>query len=967
MGIHRSIKNIDDLEPGDHLCQIYETEKEHHDLLLPFLLNGLKQNEKIIYIVDAHSAEHILDYLREAKVDTRKFVDSGQLNIITRDDAYLKQGFFDPKLMIDLLRTETDKAIKEGYTALRVTGEMTWALKKLPGSERLIEYESKLNEFFPGSKALAICQYDKRIFSSDVLLNILKTHPVAVIGTEIYDNQYYLPPDEFLNQDSSSTIFEFWLKNLTERKKAEIEKSRLYRTVQMLSQSNQALLHATDETNLFNDVCRIAVEVGGYLLAWIGIAEQDEAKTVRPVAHAGLDSGYINSANITWADNPRGRGPGGTAIRTGKPCIARNIPEDSTFTPWREEANRRGFKSIIAMPLIADGRVFAVLGIYSSEADAFDDKEVSVLKELAEDLSFGVSALHTRAERNRAEEALQKATIKYRIVADNTYDWEFWRSPTDEFIYVSPSCKQITGYEADEFCADKDLLERIIFQDDRSLFVAHHTNMIRGMRPGEIEFRIVHRDGSIKWIGHVCQPVFDEKGNFLGIRGSNRDITEGKRAEEERLLRSRFVESMDKVNRAIQGKSELNKMMSDVLETVLSIFDCDRAWLFYPCDPDAPSFRVPMEITKPEYPGAKVLNVDLPMPPEMAQNLREALESDDPLIYTVGTEKTVNKASVEQFGVKSQMFVAIYPKLGKPWVFGLHQCSIPRIWTKEEKELFKEISNRISDGLSSLLFLHDLQESEQKLKDWAETLEIRVSERTKELKDAQEQLIKKEKLALLGELAGTVAHELRSPLNTVNSSMYLIRKYFSKMNVEEKMLRHADLIEREVSHANFIINSILTFSKMKDPVFENVFLRDILDDCLHSFLMGEKYKVKNDLDREMSRADADKSHMRILFSNIIANSMDAMPEGGKIYIKGSVVDGSIKLEFSDTGCGIPEDLIDKIFEPLVSGKFYGTGFGLSTCKNIIEAHGGSISAKNNARGGTTFTILMPVRHKGDSV
>ena len=160
----------------------------------------------------------------------------------------------------------------------------------------------------------------------------------------------------------------------------------------------------------------------------------------------------------------------------------------------------------------------------------------------------------------------------------------------------------------------------------------------------------------------------------------------------------------------------LSRCCGHILETVFSIFDCDRAWLFYPCDPDAPSFRVPMEITRPEYPGAKVLNVDVPMSPDMAQNMREALESDDPVIYTAGTERPINKVTAEQFGVQSQMFVALYPKLGKPWVFGMHQCSYPRIWTKEEKKLFKEIARRISDGLSSVLFLRELQENEERFR-----------------------------------------------------------------------------------------------------------------------------------------------------------------------------------------------------------------------------------------------------------
>jgi PAS domain S-box-containing protein len=177
-----------------------------------------------------------------------------------------------------------------------------------------------------------------------------------------------------------------------------------------------------------------------------------------------------------------------------------------------------------------------------------------------------------------------------------------------------------------------------------------------------------------------------------------------------------FLESLGRVDQAIKRETDIEQMLRHILETVFSIFDCDRVWLFYPCDPDAPMFRVPMEITKPAYPGAKVLNVDMPMSPDMAQNLREALASPDPVIYIAGTEKPINKVTAEIFGVQSQMFVALYPKLGKPWVFGMHQCSYPRIWTKDEKKLFTEIARRISDGLSSVLFLRELQENEERFR-----------------------------------------------------------------------------------------------------------------------------------------------------------------------------------------------------------------------------------------------------------
>jgi PAS domain S-box-containing protein len=203
---------------------------------------------------------------------------------------------------------------------------------------------------------------------------------------------------------------------LEERRRAEEEISRVNRALRMLSLSNQALIHITDESTLLNEVCRIAVDVGGYRMAWVGFAEQDEAKTVRPVAYAGFDSGYIESAGVTWADNEHGRSPSGTAIRTGQPCIAYEISSDPVFAPWREEAGKRGYKSSIALPLISEGRTLGMLGIYSGETDTFEAEKFEILKELADDLAFGITALRTRDERNLAEEALRNSEKEKTIL-----------------------------------------------------------------------------------------------------------------------------------------------------------------------------------------------------------------------------------------------------------------------------------------------------------------------------------------------------------------------------------------------------------------------------------------------------------------------------------------------------------------------------------------------------------------------
>lgn len=193
-------------------------------------------------------------------------------------------------------------------------------------------------------------------------------------------------------------------------------------------------------------------------------------------------------------------------------------------------------------------------------------------------------------------------------------------------------------------------------------------------------------------------------------------ITERKNAEHDRQENISLMENLGKIDASIRRASGLDNMMSSVLEEVLSIFDCDRVWFFYPCDPDASTFRVPMEVTKPGYPGAYALRTDIPMMPDIAQNLREALVSKAPLTYVVGTDMPVNQTVADRFGVKSQMFMALYPKVDGPWVFGLHQCSYPRVWTVREQKLFQEIGERITDSLTSLLIYEDLQKKNRMLR-----------------------------------------------------------------------------------------------------------------------------------------------------------------------------------------------------------------------------------------------------------
>lgn len=194
---------------------------------------------------------------------------------------------------------------------------------------------------------------------------------------------------------------------------SEQELNRLNRTLQTLYECNRALIHATDEVELFRSVCQILVDVGGLRLAWVGRCEDDIEKTVRPVAKAGYGVDYLEQVKFSWGEETEiGRGPTGIALRTGKPYWVKDIRIDPALAPWRADIIARGYASCVTLPLIADGIRIGNLSLYAAELNAFNESTIEQYTDLANNLAYGVMALRTRAERRRAEEALHEHAVK---------------------------------------------------------------------------------------------------------------------------------------------------------------------------------------------------------------------------------------------------------------------------------------------------------------------------------------------------------------------------------------------------------------------------------------------------------------------------------------------------------------------------------------------------------------------------
>ncbi|MGA2747883.1 MAG: PAS domain S-box protein [Verrucomicrobiota bacterium] len=316
------------------------------------------------------------------------------------------------------------------------------------------------------------------------------------------------------------------VRDITERKRKEEELRRLNRTLKALYDSNQAMMRARDEAKYLEEVCQIIVQACGHAMAWVGFAENDEAKTVRLAACAGLEAGYLATLRLTWADTERGRGPTGAAIRTGKPCVCRDMRTDPAFAPWRQEALKHGFASSLAIPLLAEGEAFGAVTIYSTQPNSFSDDEVKVLTDLAGDLAQGVSTLRLRAERARSEEQLRllstavESAVNGIVITDRQ----------GHILWTNPAFTRLTGYT----------LEEAVGKNPRVLKSGKHPpefyrqmwlTILRG-EPWQGELVNRRKDGSLYSEEMAIAPVRASGADVTHFIAIKHDITARKRAEE---------------------------------------------------------------------------------------------------------------------------------------------------------------------------------------------------------------------------------------------------------------------------------------------------------------------------------------------------------------------------------------------------------------------------------------------------
>ncbi len=354
--------------------------------------------------------------------------------------------------------------------------------------------------------------------------------------------------------------------DISELMKKKEELRALNRTLRALSDTIQTTMRASGISELVNAACRIIARDCGYPMVWIGFALNDENKTVKFVAHAGGDEDYLKNLKITWSDTDElGRGPAGTAIRTGKPCVCGNTFTDPRMRPWLEQVKRKGWASSVCLPLNSGKTTLGVLTIYSKEPDYFSDDEVNLLVELADNLAFGIDGLRVRFAHREAQKRLQesRARLDLALRSAGMGTW-YWDVNARKFYFDELACTLLGIDQAAFTGSEVEVLRSIYVQDRKTVQRAMAATLERDV-PFKVEHRVVRSDTELIHVASRGKLARDAQGRAERLNGVVWDISERKRMEYE-LRRSR--QALER--RVAEGTSDL-KSAYDKLRQVPSM------------------------------------------------------------------------------------------------------------------------------------------------------------------------------------------------------------------------------------------------------------------------------------------------------------------------------------------------------------------------------------------------------------
>ncbi len=707
--------------------------------------------------------------------------------------------------------------------------------------------------------------------------------------------------------------------DVSARYRAEQELARVNHAQRLLGACNEALIRAESESTLLRDICNIAVEIGGYRMAWAGFALEDEARTIRPISHAGAENGYLSAISLNWDEaTPGGQGPAGNTIRKGCTTLLADIETTEPLVFWREPARARGYRGVICLPLVGELRTQGLLALYSGEILNIGDDEIKLLEQLAADLAFGLNILRIRAERRKTQEAL--ITVARAVSA--SVGVEFFHQLTHSMVSAlgadiatvamidseDPTlchtlCVVAGGQRIDNFtyslvgapCENvSPALPCIIPRDVRKI---HPSSKLMA------DLRVE------AYVGH---PLVTSEGKLLGIMAvlyhqplERADYI----ASSLQILASRAASELER--RQVDSRLREQAALLDKAQDAIIVRDLDHRITFWN-------------------------------------------KSAERLYGWTAEEALHRSASDLLYKDRSSFREAMRQVLSQgEWVGELHQINkhgaelmIEGRWTLVREE---------TGTPRSVLAINTDITAKKKL---------------------EHQFLRAQRMESIGTLAGGIAHDLNNVLAPVIMAVDLIRL----KEADAHKLSLLNTIAASARRGADMVSQVLSFARGLDSRRIEVQARHLIHDIekIAHDTFPKNIVIDTRISGDLWTLIGDPTQLHQVLLNLCVNARDAMPDGGQLLISAENVSldatdialnidakagPHVVIDVEDSGTGIPASIIEKIFDPFFTTKDVGkgTGLGLSTTLAIIKSHEGFIRVYSEENKGARFRIYLPAR------
>jgi len=732
-----------------------------------------------------------------------------------------------------------------------------------------------------------------------------------------------------------SLVGSFVFKHQVKARTLELQK--VNRVLRTLGECNQALVHAANEKESLDTVCRILVDIGGYRRAWVGIRDSEEYENIRVIFHNGIETDDCSPAT-NHESTDFYRNLTNKVLQTGIPFSSRITLTDQGFESCRGKISDGKHASVLVIPLSADGQLIGALGICSVELDAFNSEEVSQLTQLSGDLAFGIAGHLTRARLKKAEKQQREAQQRFMDIVEFLPDPTFVVDEKQTLIAWNRACETLTGVKKEELLGRGDYAyAEPFFGERRPLLI----DLLDMPAPDfEASYQYFKREGDrlyaesfLPMLGErgvhlwgVASPLYDHAGRRCGAIETIRDVSEQKDIEKKLSTSERKYREL-----VMLANSIILHWSHDGRITFMNEFG--QRFFGY---------------TEEQILGRHVIGTIVPENESTGRDLRPLMEEilADPEKF----ERNINE-NMRRNG--------------------------ERVWIDWTNKVILDEHGQVKGILSIGSDITDRKHAEEKvrqlnedLRRHAEILEQRVEERTAELVQAKQRAESADRIK--SAFLANMSHELRTPLNSIiGFTGIMLQELAGPLNEEQR--KQLKMVRDSSRHLLALINDVLDISKIEAGQLTlsvvSFELKPSIEKMVKLVLpMAEKkgLELRLDMAADIKAVTTDQRRLEQVVLNLLNNAVK-FTESGHVRLSCRVENDQYRLSVSDTGIGMGPEDISGLFRPFhqidtgLARKHEGTGLGLSICKKLLDMMGGSIDVQSRRDHGSTFTIRFPIQ------